>query len=90
MADTMISLFNVTWKTYFYNSQFQKLVRSKSSGRTFAKNTHKEHAIRNEPQDAHIVKKTTDEVSNHLKVDEAIYLPQEVVFICCIKPTYMI
>merc|ERR1712110_1354991 len=33
--------------------------RSKSSGRTFTKNTLKEHAIRNEPQDAHIVTKTT-------------------------------
>merc|ERR1712241_155659 len=52
-------------------------VRSKSSGRTFSKNTHKEHAIENEPQDAHIVRKTTDDESNNLKVDEAIYLPQE-------------
>jgi hypothetical protein len=52
-------------------------VRNKSSGRTFAKYTHKEHDIRNDAQDAHIVTKTTDDESNHLKVDEAIYLPQE-------------
>ena len=35
--------------------------------------------IRNEPQDAPMVTKITDDESNNLKVDQAIYVPQEVV-----------
>ena len=85
---TTESLF--TWKPYPYNLKFQKLVLIKSSGRTVAGNSHKEHAIRNEPQDAPLVTQSTGEEPNNLKVDQAIYLPQEVVFISCIRSTFII